>query len=112
VLAAGETTVTVTGDGLGGRNQEFALAALPLLGAIGRAAALGSAGTDGIDGPTDAAGAIVDSSSLERAGLAGVEWRAALERNDAYRFFEPLGDLIRWGPTATNVGDVHALLLA
>lgn len=112
VLAAGETTVKVRGDGLGGRNQEFVLAAVPGIAAVGRAAAFGSAGTDGIDGPTDAAGAIVDSSTLERASRAGVEWRAALDRNDAYRFFEPLGDLIRWGPTGTNVGDVHVLLIA
>ena len=112
ILASGETTVTVRGDGRGGRNQEFVLAGVPAIGAIGRAAAFGSAGTDGIDGPTDAAGAIVDSSTLERASRAGVDWRAALDRNDAYRFFEPLGDLIHWGPTGTNVGDVHVLLIA
>lgn len=112
VLAAGETTVTVKGDGVGGRNQEFALAAVPLLGASGRAAAFASAGTDGIDGPTDAAGAIVDSSTLDRASRAGVDWQAALAANDAYRFFEPLGDLLRWGPTGTNVGDLHVFLVA
>jgi hydroxypyruvate reductase len=112
VLAAGETTVTVRGDGRGGRNQEFVLAGVPAIGAIGRAAVLASAGTDGIDGPTDAAGAIVDSSTLDRASRVGVDWRAALDRNDAYHFFEPLGDLIRWGPTGTNVGDVHVLLIA
>lgn len=112
VLAAGETTVTVRGDGIGGRNQEFALSAVPLIGACGRAAAFASAGTDGIDGPTDAAGAIIDSSTLERASRAGVDWRLALAANDAYRFFEPLGDLLRWGPTGTNVGDLQAFLVA
>jgi hydroxypyruvate reductase len=112
VLASGETTVTVRGRGTGGRNQEFALALVPTIGAAGRAAALASAGTDGIDGPTDAAGAIVDSSTLDRALRAGVDWRAALADNDAYHFFEPLGDLLRWGPTGTNVGDLHVFLVA
>lgn len=112
VLAAGETTVTVRGDGVGGRNQEFALAMIPMIGNSGRAAAFASAGTDGVDGPTDAAGAVVDSSTLERAVRAGVDWRQALAANDAYRFFEPLGDLVRWGPTGTNVGDVQVFLVA
>jgi glycerate-2-kinase len=112
ILAAGETTVTVRGDGKGGRNQEFALALAPTIGAFGRAAAFASAGTDGIDGPTDAAGAIVDSSTLDRAARAGVDWRMSLAANDAYRFFEPLGDLVRWGPTGTNVGDLQVCLVA
>lgn len=112
VIASGETTVRVVGSGLGGRNQEFALAAASTIGSIGRAAALASAGTDGLDGPTDAAGAIVDSSTLERAARAGVDWRVALADNNAYRFFEPLSDLLVWGPTGTNVGDVHVLLIA
>ena len=81
-------------------------------GVFGRAAAFASAGTDGIDGPTDAAGAIVDSSTLERALRAGVDWRVSLAANDAYRFFEPLGDLLRWGPTGTNVGDLQVFLVA
>jgi glycerate-2-kinase len=112
VLAAGETTVTVSGDGIGGRNQEFALAAAPGLGALGRASLLASAGTDGIDGPTDAAGGLVDSSTLDRALRLGLDLSSSLERNDAYHFFAPLGDLIAWGPTGTNVGDVHVLLVA
>ena len=112
VLAAGETTVTVRGEGKGGRNQEFALALVPMVGVFGRATAFASAGTDGIDGPTDAAGAIVDSSTLERALHAGVDWRVSLAANDAYRFFEPLGDLLRWGPTGTNVGDLQVFLVA
>lgn len=112
ILASGETTVRVSGKGLGGRNQEFAMATIPHLGYFGRAAAIASVGTDGIDGPTDAAGAIVDSETLARAGRAGLDWSGALQANDAYRFFEPLGDLIRWGPTRTNVGDLHVLLVA
>jgi glycerate 2-kinase len=111
LLGAGETTVTVTGDGLGGRNQEFALASIPALAALGAPAVLGSAGTDGIDGPTDAAGALVDSSTLERSRQLGLDWESTLARNDAYHFFEPLGDLLLWGPTGTNVGDVQVLLL-
>ena len=114
VIASGETTVTVRGDGLGGRNQEFALAAAAAVSALSAGSArpivLGSAGTDGIDGPTDAAGAIVDATTLERARCHGLEVDAFLARNDAYRFFEPIGDLIRWGPTGTNVGDLHVLL--
>ena len=112
VLAAGETTVTVTGSGLGGRNQEFALAAAPEMASFGRPAVLASAGTDGIDGPTDAAGALVDSTTLERARSAGVDWQSTLAGHDAYHFFQPLGDLIMWGPTGTNVGDVQMLLVA
>jgi glycerate 2-kinase len=111
VLAAGETTVTVKGRGRGGRNQEFALAGVPLMGSLGRAAVLASAGTDGMDGPTDAAGALVDSSTLDRAARLGLDGAAALADNDAYPFFEALGDLIVWGPTGTNVGDVHVLLV-
>jgi hydroxypyruvate reductase len=113
VVAAGETTVTVAGDGLGGRNQEFALAMVPwLVSFSGRAAVFGSAGTDGIDGPTNAAGALADSATAARAAAAGLDWRASLAANDAYRFFEPLGDLLRWGATGTNVGDLHVLLVA
>ncbi|HSC29889.1 MAG TPA: DUF4147 domain-containing protein, partial [Vicinamibacterales bacterium] len=112
VLAAGETTVRVLGSGRGGRNQEFALAAMPLIGLVGRAAVLASAGTDGTDGPTDAAGAIVDSATLERAQRAGLDWQASLADNDAYHFFEPLRDLIVWGPTGTNVGDLQVMLIA
>ena len=112
VIASGETTVRVSGMGLGGRNQEFALAATPLIAGIGRAALLAAAGTDGIDGPTDAAGAVVDSSTAERAQRAGLDWEEALRDNDAYRFFEPLGDLIKWGPTRTNVGDIQIMLIA
>jgi hydroxypyruvate reductase len=112
LLATGETTVHVRGRGTGGRNQEFALAAVPFIGAFGRAAVLASAGTDGMDGPTDAAGALADSTSLERSQRAGLDWRASLADNDAYPFFRALHDLIVWGPTGTNTGDVQVMLLA
>lgn len=111
VIAAGETTVTVRGDGVGGRNQEFALAAAPLLRVLGGTAVLGSAGTDGVDGPTLAAGAVADTTSLSRAAHLGLDWASFLARNDSYRFFELLDDLIVWGPTGTNVGDLHVLLV-
>jgi hydroxypyruvate reductase len=110
VLAAGETTVTVKGSGLGGRNQEFALAAAPLLASLDGRAVLASVGTDGVDGPTDAGGAIVDSTTMVRARAAGLDWQSTLIANDAYHFLRPLGDLVTWGPTGTNVGDVQLLL--
>jgi hydroxypyruvate reductase len=110
VLAAGETTVRVKGRGRGGRNQEFALALTPELGRRAAATVVASAGTDGIDGPTDVAGAIVDNSTLARAERAGLDWQASLADNDAYHFFKPLGDSIAWGPTGTNVGDLHVFL--
>jgi hydroxypyruvate reductase len=115
VIGSGETTVTVRGTGLGGRNQEFGLAgasALPLLEAGGRTTVLASAGTDGIDGPTDAAGVVMDAQTLSRGATAGLDWRTALDNNDAYRFAAATGDLIIWGPTGTNVGDLHVLLVA
>jgi glycerate 2-kinase len=112
VIASGETTVKVRGGGRGGRNQEFALGALPAIdGARKSAVVLASAGTDGIDGPTDAAGAIVDSTTTMRAERQGLRAEAALKENAAYDFFQPLGDLIIWGPTGTNVGDIHVMLL-
>ncbi len=111
LIGAGETTVTVTGDGMGGRNQEFVLASAPSIADLGRLAVLASAGTDGVDGPTDAAGAIADSTTIERARRLGLDWESTLARNDAYHFFEPLGELLRWGPTGTNVGDVVVLIV-
>jgi glycerate 2-kinase len=110
VIASGETTVRVRGDGRGGRNQEFALAAVPAL-ARSRSAVLASIGTDGIDGPTDAAGAVVDSGTEARARHAGLSWEDALARSGAYDFFHPLGDLVTWGPTGTNVGDVQVMVV-
>ena len=114
VIASGETTVHVRGQGRGGRNQEFALGALPALNARSRnarAVVLASAGTDGIDGPTDAAGAVVDTTTSARAMELGLRAEAALASNGAYDFFAPLGDLIMWGPTGTNVGDLHVALI-
>jgi glycerate 2-kinase len=112
VISSGETTVTVTGSGRGGRNQELALASVEILGSAGDPMALASVGTDGVDGPTDAAGAVVDSSTLVRASAAGLSTlNSYLHNNDSYAFFDRLGDLIRTGPTGTNVGDLQVLLL-
>jgi glycerate 2-kinase len=111
VISSGETTVRVTGRGRGGRNQEFALALARALATLARDAVAASVGTDGIDGPTDAAGAMVDSTTLTRAaqlGLAAPE--SYLNDNNSYAFFDALGDLIRSGPTGTNVGDLQILL--
>ena len=112
IVSSGETTVRVTGSGRGGRNQEFALASATRLASLGGGAAAASVGTDGIDGPTDAAGAIVDTTTVERARLAGLSPNAFLDHNDAYAFFAALGDLIHTGPTDTNVGDLQIILLA
>jgi hydroxypyruvate reductase len=112
VIATGETTVTVTGRGRGGRNQEFALAAAPALRWLDGAVVLASVGTDGADGPTDAAGAVADTLTIERSLRAGLDWRSNLANNDAYHFFDALHDLVRWGPTRTNVGDVQLFLRA
>ena len=110
VLAGGETTVRVKGDGRGGRNQEFALA---LACEIARTqVAVLSAGTDGIDGPTDAAGAFVDGTTLQRAGSGGLNAAASLARNDSHTFFAQLGDLFQCGPTGTNVADIKVALIA
>jgi glycerate-2-kinase len=83
---------------------------MPAIAAARAGAILGSAGTDGVDGPTDAAGAIVDSSSSRRAADAGLDANDALRNSATYDFFLPLGDLIFWGPTGTNVGDIHVVL--
>ena len=112
VVSSGETTVRVTGDGIGGRNQEFALSCAAALTSLGSPAVLASIGTDGIDGPTDAAGALVDGTTLDRARAARLEPGAFLARNDTYHFFAALGDLIHTGPTGTNVGDLQVILLA
>jgi hydroxypyruvate reductase len=109
VISGGETTVTLRGDGLGGRNQEFVLAAALDLENYENIAVL-SGGTDGTDGPTDAAGAIADGKTLGRARQQGLEARQYLDRNDSYHFFDALGDLVKTGPTNTNVMDVRILL--
>jgi len=112
VIASGETTVRLPrgSTGRGGRNQEFALAAGLAMVDAPRPWALASAGTDGIDGPTDAAGAIVDDTTIARAREKGLDAQVALQAHDAYPFFASLGDLIVTGPTGTNVGDVQVLV--
>ena len=109
VISGGETTVTIKGDGLGGRNQEFALAAAMDIAAISGVLML-SGGTDGSDGPTDAAGALCDGTTIARAEKLGLNAADFLARNDSYHFFEPLSDLIKTGPTGTNVMDVRLAL--
>ena len=105
ILAGGETTLPVQGKGRGGRNQEFALvAALDLQGVDG--VAVLSAGTDGTDGPTDAAGAFVDGSTVARARTRGLDANDSLRRQDSYTLLDALGDLHRTGPTGTNVMDL------
>lgn len=110
VLSAGETTVRVTGSGRGGRNQEFVLALVNALGHAGDDLLIASIGTDGIDGPTDAAGALADRTTVARALALGLSPSAYLEDNDSYDFFALVGDLIHLGRTDTNVGDMQILL--
>lgn len=105
LIAGGETTVSVRGQGLGGRNQELALAAAPLLAGLDKVAII-ALGTDGTDGPTDAAGAIASGSTASRAAEKGLAMAHYLENNDAYHFFQALGDLLITGPTNTNVNDL------
>jgi hydroxypyruvate reductase len=110
ILMGGETTVTLQGAGRGGRNQEFVLAgAIALSGSQGLVLLAG--GTDGTDGPTDAAGAIADGSTIDRAKSLGMNPFAFLKRSDSYHFFKPLDDLILTGPTRTNVMDVYMMLV-
>jgi glycerate 2-kinase len=109
ILSGGETTVTVRGDGKGGRNQEFALAAaLALQGAQNVVCLAG--GTDGTDGPTDAAGALAFGDTMDRALAHGLDPAGSLARNDSYPFFATLGDLVKTGPTGTNVMDINIML--
>jgi hydroxypyruvate reductase len=108
IVAGGETTVTLRGGGVGGRNQEMALAAVEPLAGV-RDVALVTFATDGEDGPTNAAGAVVTGDSLHRAGALNLDPRAYLENNDSYTFFSALGDLLITGPTGTNVNDLAFL---
>ncbi len=110
VISGGETTVTIRGNGIGGRNQEFALAGAIEIAGLPRTVIL-SGGTDGTDGPTDAAGAIADGATVATAGAKGLDPRDYLSRNDSYRFFEQVGGLIMTGPTRTNVMDVRLVLV-
>lgn len=110
-LWGGETTVTVTGDGKGGRNQEVALGAALALEDTSIPAVLLSGGTDGIDGPTDAAGAWATPDTAKRARAEGCDPGAHLEANDSYPLFDAIDQLLRTGPTYTNVMDVHVGLV-
>ncbi len=110
VLSGGETTVRIQGTGKGGRNQEFVLAAALKMSDIKDVVVL-SAGTDGSDGPTDAAGAIADETTLQRARSAGLDSQNYLDNNDSYHFFDKLGDLYKTGPTNTNVMDLRIILV-
>jgi len=105
LIAGGETTVTLRGNGKGGRNQELALAAVEELQGV-ESAMLIALATDGEDGPTDAAGAVVTGETCQRGERLGLDAAGYLSRNDAYRYFEALGDLIRSGPSGTNVNDL------
>lgn len=110
LIAGGETTVTVKGSGKGGRNQEMVLSLLGKIGSMCGVAAA-SFGTDGVDGPTDAAGAIVDGKSLSRAVGMKLSPTEHLLRNDSYGFFSKMNDLIFTGPTGTNVNDLFVAIL-
>jgi hydroxypyruvate reductase len=110
IISGGETTVNITGKGLGGRNQEFALAAASEIAGLENTVVL-SGGTDGTDGPTDAAGAFADSTTAERAKAVGIDPLKYLNENDSYNFFKKLGDLFITGPTNTNVMDLRIILV-
>jgi len=110
ILCGGETTVTIQGSGKGGRNQEFALASALVIDGLENIVVL-SGGTDGTDGPTDAAGAVVDGDTIARALAENLDPLDFLKRNDSYHFFKALGDLITTGPTRTNVSDVYMVLV-
>jgi glycerate 2-kinase len=111
IISGGETTVTIEGDGFGGRNQEFALAAAVEIDGMEGVVVL-SGGTDGTDGMTDAAGAIVDGTTLQRARAKGLDARDHLRRNDSYPLLSTVGDLLLTGPTLTNVMDLQVVLVA
>ena len=108
-IAGGETVVHLTGNGLGGRNQELALAAAPGIATLN--AAVFSVGSDGTDGPTDAAGGYVDGKTLENLNGQGIRIGAVLQNNDAYHALQKCGGLIITGPTGTNVNDLSVLLI-
>lgn len=110
IIAGGETTVTLTGSGRGGRNQELALGAVADLSGL-EGVFLVALATDGGDGPTDAAGAVATGLSLARAACLGLQPRFHLANNDSYPFFDALGDLLKPGPTRTNVNDLYMLFI-
>ncbi len=105
IIVGGETTVTVRGEGLGGRNQETVLSAASKISGM-KGVGIASIGTDGIDGPTDAAGAIADGNTVFRAKKSGLNNKKMLNDNDSYNFFSKIGDIIITGPTGSNVNDI------
>ena len=109
-IGGGETTVTVKGEGKGGRNQELVLAAAVQIDGL-RDVVILSGGTDGTDGPTDAAGAVADGQTVRRAKQMGLSASDCLRENDSYQFFRALGDLLMTGPTGTNVMDIQIVLV-
>jgi hydroxypyruvate reductase len=108
MIAGGETTVTLKGSGKGGRNMELVLAAVPMLSGLSDVMLVALA-TDGEDGPTDAAGAVITGETAQRAEALGLDPAELLANNDSYQFFEKLGDLLKPGPTGTNVNDLTFL---
>jgi hydroxypyruvate reductase len=108
LISGGEVTVKVTNGGVGGRNQQFALACAEKI--AGENITVLSAGTDGVDGNSPAAGAVADGTTLARAQTRGLDARAALDKFDAYPFFSALGDAIEIGPTGNNLRDLRFLL--
>ena len=110
IISGGETTVTIRGDGLGGRNTEFCLASAIEIEGLEGVTVL-SGGTDGTDGPTDAAGAIVNGKTVTEARLLGLDPFQYLKNNDSYHFFEATDDLLKTGPTMTNVMDLRVMLI-
>jgi len=110
ILAGGETTVTVTGTGSGGRAQEFVLSAALSIEGLADTHVF-AFGTDGTDGPTDAAGAMADGKTASRARAKGLDPERSLSDNDSHTFFESLGDLIVTGPTGTNVNDIYGVII-
>jgi glycerate 2-kinase len=110
LIVGGETTVTVTGSGRGGRNQECTMACAEKIQGL-KGIAMASIGSDGIDGPTDAAGAIADGMTISRSEELALKFDELLAQNDSYRFFLPLKDLVMTGRTSTNVNDVSVVVL-
>jgi hydroxypyruvate reductase len=110
LISGGETTVTVQGSGKGGRNQEFALASALDIEGLPNVLVL-SGGTDGTDGPTDAAGALADGDTVERGRFKGLDAESYLANNDSYNFFKLLEDLLVTGPTLTNVMDLRLVMV-
>ena len=110
LISGGETTVTIKGNGLGGRNMEFVMQSALLINGYENLM-IASIGTDGTDGPTDAAGAIADGHTVERTKKMGINIMDYIQNNDSYNFFKQLGDIIITGPTNTNVMDIRIILV-